>query len=227
VGASVREHLFTLAHGGVLFLDEMGEFPPSVLDALRQPLEDGVVRVARARASATLPARFVLVGASNPCPCGGGPPGACECDEGSRSRYLRRMSGPLLDRFDLRVAVRRPEVDELMGVGVAEPTAVVAARVAQARDRAVARQGVLNAALSAPALDDHAALTPAAHALLRRELETDRLTGRGLHRVRRVARTLADLAGDAATGDRVDEQHVALALALRVRLARAIDRAVA
>jgi len=207
----------------VLFLDELGEFAPSVLDALRQPLEEGVIRVARAHGSATLPARFLLVAASNPCPCGGGAPGECECDEAARHRYLRRLSGPLLDRFDLRVGVDRTHVDDLLATEAAEPTALVRARVDAARAVAVARSGCLNAALTAATLDELAPLGERARALLRAELEAGRLTGRGYHRVRRVARTIADLHGDEA----VDEPHVALALGLRVRLARGRSRGAA
>jgi magnesium chelatase family protein len=213
----LRPGEISLAHGGVLFLDEMGEFPATVLDALRQPLEDGVIRVARARASATLPARFVLVGATNPCPCGGGPPGSCCCDEGARSRYLRRLSGPLLDRFDLRVVVERPAVDDLVTAGGGEATATVAARVSAARELALARGGCLNAALPADRLDELAPLSATAAQLLRRELERHRLTGRGYHRVRRVARTLTDLRGG---GDLVDADRVAEALSLRTPLGR-------
>jgi magnesium chelatase family protein len=199
-------------------MDEMGEFAPSVLDALRQPLEEGVVRVSRARASTELPARFLLVGASNPCPCGGGPPGSCACSESRRERYLRRLSGPLLDRFDLRVVVTRPRVDELLSRRPAESSAMVAMRVAAARRLARERQGGPNAALRGSALDEVAALTSAASALLRHELEHDRLSGRGYHRVRRVARTLADLeavAGSGAPPDEIDEQHIAVALRMR------------
>lgn len=220
----LRPGEISLAHGGVLFLDEMGEFAPSVLDALRQPLEEGVVRVARARASATLPATFVLVAATNPCPCGGGGPGACCCDEGAKARYLRRLSGPLLDRFDLRVVVEPPDIDDLVAAGGGEPTHVVAERVAQARERAIARCGQLNAALTADLLDELAPLDEAASRLLRSELERHRLTGRGYHRVRRVARTLADLRGDP---DPIGLERVAEALALRARVGRATGGGVA
>jgi len=225
--ASLRPGEVSLATGGVLFLDELGEFAPSVLDGLRQPLEEGVVRVARARASTTLPARFLLVAATNPCPCGGGPPGACQCDDTARARYLRRLSGPLLDRFDLRVGVERPHIDELLGgeaVPPSEPSATVAARVAEARRVALDRQGCLNSAIAPASLDEFAPLMPAARLLLRTELERDRLTGRGYHRVRRVARTLADL--DAHVGPLADH-HIALAMQLRVSLRTGIGRAVA
>jgi magnesium chelatase family protein len=214
--SSLRPGEISLAHGGVLFLDELGEFSPMVLDGLRQPLEEGVIRVARARASATLPARFLLVAATNPCPCGGGPPGACECDDGARLRYLRRLSGPLLDRFDLRVGVGRPGVDDLLQSGGGECTSAAAARVATARDAALELRGTLNSEIPASHLDILAPVEPEARSMLRYELERERLTGRGYHRIRRVARTIADLDGDPTAA--VGEQHVALALQLRVRL---------
>ena len=214
--AALRPGEISLANGGILFLDELGEFSPAVLDGLRQPLEEGVVRIARARASATLPAQFLLVAATNPCPCGGGAPGSCECDDGAKSRYLRRLSGPLLDRFDLRVPVHRPGVDELVVGGVGESSAEVAVRVARARQFALERNGTLNASIPGALLDSLAPLEPKAQKLLRAELENDRLTGRGYHRVRRVARTLADL--EPEHHDTVLEQHVVMALQFRVRL---------
>lgn len=215
--STLRPGLASVAHGGVLFLDELGEFSAVALDALRQPLEDGVIRVARANASATLPARFLLVGATNPCPCGGGPPGSCQCDETARARYQRRLSGPLLDRFDLRIGVERTAVDDLMAGGGGEPTAVVAQRVAAARSLALDRAGMLNSAIRPGNLDELAPATPAALHLLRTELEAGRLTGRGLHRVRRVARTVADLYGGHET---IGEEHMALALQMRTSIGR-------
>ncbi|MEI8239670.1 MAG: YifB family Mg chelatase-like AAA ATPase [Actinomycetota bacterium] len=212
---SLRPGEISLAHGGVLFLDELGEFSPVVLDGLRQPLEEGVIRISRARASAALPARFVLIAATNPCPCGGGGPGVCNCDEGARLRYLRRLSGPLLDRFDLRVPVTRPAVDDLLAAGGGEPTTIVAARVAAARRRSLDRIGVLNADIPGPRLDELAPLTVEARRILRDQLEAEHLTGRGYHRVRRVARTIADLEGDL---EQVDERHVVMAMQLRVKL---------
>ena len=221
--AWMRPGEVSLATGGVLFLDEMAEFPAPVLDALRQPLEEGVVRVARARASVTFPARFLLVGATNPCPCGqGGPRGACRCTDAARARYARRLSGPLLDRFDLRVVVTRPDVGSLMGGGETESTASVAERVAAAR--AVARErGVrCNAELPAHRLDELAPLEPGAASLLEHSLRAGWLSARGLHRVRRVARTLADLAGGP---HRLGEEQVCLALGLRAEPASAGEAA--
>ncbi len=213
--AAMRPGEISLATQGVLFLDEMGEFPVAVLDALRQPLEEGVVHVSRAKASADFPARFLLVGAMNPCPCGeGGVPGSCRCSPSARARYVRRLSGPLLDRFDLVVPLRRTAPDELLSGVPGEPTCSVAARVVRARAIAGARGVRCNSELRASSLPSVAALSPRATALLERSVRAGRLSGRGVDRVRRVARTIADLAG--ADGDgAVQEEHVAEALALR------------
>jgi magnesium chelatase family protein len=218
---TMRPGEISLATNGVLFLDELGEFAPTVLDALRQPLEDGVVRLARAKSSVTMPAKFLLLAATNPCPCGEGMPGVCVCDDGAKKRYLRRFSGPLLDRFDLRVAVSRPHVDELLADTPAESSAAVAQRVSRVREMAMLRSGCLNSDLSPDLLDEFAPLTSAAAALLRYHLERGRLSGRGYHRIRRVARTIADLQSANTHSvdhsvNQVDEAHVATALALRV-----------
>jgi magnesium chelatase family protein len=210
---ALRPGEISLAHGGVLFLDEMAEFDVRVLEALREPLEEGVVRVSRVAMRATMPARFVLVGSMNPCPCGyGGPRGACSCSDAALARYRRRLSGPLLDRFDLRIEVHRPEVVTLLGGQSGEPTEAVAARVAAARERARERGVTANVELRGPAVDEHAPLSDGAGQLLLRELRTGRLSARGLARVRAVARTVADLRGD---GDVLSTEHVAVALGLR------------
>ena len=212
---AIKPGEISLAHRGVLFLDELGEFSPVVLDALRQPLEEGVVRVARAAVRVELPARFLLVGAMNPCPCGeGGPPGACRCGPAARARYSRRVSGPLLDRFDVRVEVSRPDVAQLLRGVAEEPSATVAARVAEVRDRAAARGVRANALLAASSIDETAPLTDAATNVLESALRAGRLSGRGVGRVRAVARTIADLRGASA----LDAEHVALALNLRADL---------
>jgi magnesium chelatase family protein len=203
----------SLAHRGVLFLDELGEFEPAVLDNLRQPLEEGVIRVARAAAKVAFPARLLLVGAMNPCPCGeGAVPGGCRCTPSARARYARRLSGPLVDRFDLRVEVGRADVAELLSGESGESTAEVARRVTQARAVAGARDVPANAQLPAWRLDDVAALDRAATRLVERTLRAGRLTGRGLGGVRRVARTIADLGGHDGT---LGVEHVSAALALR------------
>jgi magnesium chelatase family protein len=211
--ALLRPGEISLASNGVLVLDELGEFPPTVLDGLRQPLEEGVIRITRARGSARFPARFLLVAATNPCPCGqGGPPGACRCSDQARSRYARRLTGPLVDRFDLRVDVSRPDPGELLTGPSGEPTAEVAQRVLAARARARRRGVRCNAELPAPRLDELAPVTPGALRLLDMALRVGALSGRGLHRVRRVARTLADLAGRDGP---LAEEDIGLALQLR------------
>ena len=227
--ATLRPGEISLAHGGVLFLDELGEFAPVALDGLREPLEEGLIRVSRAYARAVLPARFQLVAATNPCPCGGGPPGSCECDDVARLRYVRRLSGPLLDRFDLRVTVQRPSIDDLLDASSGEPSTAVAARVAAARAVALDRAGVLNAAWHGDRLDAHAPLTSAALAVLRAEMERGRLTGRGYHRIRRVARTIADLHGvrSGHLAEVLDVEPVEVALSLRTRLRASAVEAVA
>ena len=145
---ALRPGEISLASNGVLFLDEMGEFPTAVLDSLRQPIESGLVRVSRAHASATMPAAFVLVGAMNPCPCGYAGTLRCECSEPMVHRYRRRVSGPLIDRFDLRLMVTVPDRRELTSVEPGESSAVVAERVTRARARAAQRGVATNSRLS-------------------------------------------------------------------------------
>lgn len=209
---AMRPGEISLATHGVLFLDELGEFSVAVLDALRQPLEEGVVRVSRARASVEYPARFLLVAAMNPCPCGeGGPAGTCRCTPAARARYVRRLSGPLLDRFDLVVPLRRTDPEDLLRPPCGEPTVVVAERVTRARRIAGGRGVGSNSQLPASQLDTVVPLTPDATQLLEHHVRAGMLSGRGLDRVRRVARTIADLGGHREIG----EGHVAEALALR------------
>lgn len=212
---SLRPGEMSLATGGVLFMDELGEFPPSVVDSLRQPLEEGVVRVARARAVATLPARFLLVAASNPCPCGEATePGACRCSDTARARYRRRLSGPILDRFDLRLAVHRPDVGDLLADDPGEATEPVAVRVARARAVAGLRGVRANAEIPDGHVDALIPLAEDARRLVEAALRQGRLTARGLGRVRRVARTVADLEGHDPEAP-VLVEHVGLAVALR------------
>jgi magnesium chelatase family protein len=211
--AWMRPGEISVAHGGVLFLDEMGEFSPVTLDSLRTPLEEGVVRVARAHSTVRFPAEFLLIGAMNPCPCGlGGPAGHCNCSPNARARYGRRISGPLLDRFDLRIEVIRPEGRDILRGQQGESSCVVAERVAAARERAQARGVPCNARLDPGSLDTHAALTADALDLLEKQLYEGKLSARGIHRVRCVARTIADLDGG---GDTLDRIHLLEALSLR------------
>jgi magnesium chelatase family protein len=209
----VRPGEISLAHGGVLFLDELGEFSAVVLDALRQPLEEGVIRIARAESRVELPARFLLIAAMNPCPCGEGvTPAACRCTDRALDRYRRRVSGPLLDRFDLRLDVHRPDPRALLHGECSETTAQVAARVRAVRARAVERGVTSNAELSGPVLERVAPLSEGADQLLERALESGRLTARGLRRIWRVALTIADLADHEGP---LRTEHVASAFHLR------------
>lgn len=210
--AHMRPGEISLASGGVLFLDEMGEFAPSVLDALRQPLEEGVIRLSRARGSVEMPARFMLIGASNPCPCGEVNPQLCTCSPQMIQRYVRRFSGPLLDRFDIRIMMNRPAPKDLTSEQPSEPSAVIAERVARARHIAMERQGCLNADISSEILEDVAPLSAGAKDYLHEALSRATLSGRGYHRVRRVARTIADLQGAPPT---VSVENVQSALSLR------------
>lgn len=213
--ATVRPGEISLAHGGVLFLDELGEFPPSVLDALRQPLEEGTIRVSRAARTVAFPARFVLVAAMNPCPCGGGLlPGGCRCSEAARARYARRLSGPILDRFDLRIDVGKPGADDLLGRDRGEPSSQVRERVLQVRRKAAERGVSSNARIPPHRIEELAPLSRKATEVLRRELERGRLSARGLQRVRLVARTIADLRG---AQELLSEEDVRTALGLRTR----------
>lgn len=198
--ASPRPGEASLATHGVLFLDELGEFPVAALESLRQPLEEGVIRVNRAAGTAEFPAAFLLVAAMNPCPCGEGVyQGACSCSVVMRARYRRRISAPFLDRFDLVVPVTRPTPSELLDREPAESSADVAARVRNARKRADSR-GPQDPVLTAAATD-----------LLSQKLSEGELTARGLGKVTRVAQTIADLAGV----DVVNDNHVSEALSLR------------
>ena len=266
--AWLRPGEISCAHHGVLFLDELGEFPAAVLDALRQPLERGVICVDRASASVVFPANFLLVAATNPCPCGWRGVGAssentwsdtggrelvgvatshegaiefgsygatrhndtgavgglafsrkpvCRCTSAARSRYARRLSGPFLDRFDLRLAVDRPDPIDLLDLGGESSTIEVRAKVTEARRCAIERQGCANGRLSSAQVDRFCRLSPASKTLLDGQLRAGELTARGLARVRRVTRTLMDLAQQ--TDDvQLDDQLLYLALELRRRV---------
>jgi len=209
----IRPGELSLASHGVLFLDEMGEFAPTVLDALRQPLEEGVVSIARAHSSVTMPAKCLLIAATNPCPCGAGTPTRCYCTVHAKQRYLRRFSGPLLDRFDVRIHLVKPTTVDLTSDSRGESSAVVAQRVAQVHRISLERQGCLNSAISAEHLDDVAPLSRDAMVWLRRKLDDGHLSGRGYHRIRRVARTLADMHGEY---ELIDSEWVETAISMRV-----------
>lgn len=224
-GSPPRPGEISLAHGGVLFLDELPEFPRAALESLREPLENGCITISRAARRATFPADFQLVAAMNPCPCGwlGAAPSSahsCRCTPDAVARYRARLSGPLLDRIDLRIDVPAVRPSALLGLPEGEPSAVVAARVAGARARALARQGSPNAVLDAATLGDVVPREAAADRLLQQAADRLGLTGRGLHRVLRVALTIGDLqaagvGGAAPATMTMTAAHVAEALQYR------------
>jgi magnesium chelatase family protein len=190
----------SLAHGGVLFLDELPEFPRHSLDMLREPIETGEITLARANCRLTYPARFQLVAAMNPCPCGyaGDPKKPCRCSAAQRMAYAARVSGPLLDRIDLRVAVPRGRPDELLGGTDNESSSSVGLRIQTCQEQQFARQGRRNAELSGRELLRLCALDRAAETLLHQAMEKLDLSARATHRCLRVARTIADLEGRSA-----------------------------
>jgi len=213
-GSDPRPGEISRAHRGILFLDELPEFSRHVLEVLREPLETGQITISRAGAQADFPARFQLVAAMNPCPCGylGDPDGECNCSADRVQKYRAKISGPLLDRIDLQVEVQRPAARLLRSRRpTGETSAAVAARVAAARARQTARAGKLNAELAGRELDRHCRLSAAAEALLALAMDRHRLSARGYQRMQRVARTIADL-GEAAE---IGERHMAEALSLR------------
>jgi magnesium chelatase family protein len=211
-GARPRPGEISLAHHGVLFLDELPEFDRRALEALREPLETGRVAIARAAHTLEYPACFQLIAAMNPCPCGwrGHPRIACRCTPEQASRYRARLSGPLLDRIDLQIELPPPDPG-WMDTPQGEPSKQVRDRVLACRDRQQARQGKLNARLDARELDTHCPLTDDARALFRQALTRLDASGRAAHRILRVARTAADLDGREVVGAR----HIAEGVQLR------------
>ena len=213
-GSVPRPGEITLAHHGVLFLDELPEFDRRVLEVLREPLESGRITISRAARQTDFPARFQLIAAMNPCPCGylGDAEGRCRCTPDQVARYRARLSGPLLDRIDLQVFVPRVEHAVLTAPSApAEGSADVRQRVIQARDRQLQRNGSPNAQLQPGQLEQACDLTPAARSLLDAALTRLSLSARAYHRVLRVARSIADL----AACDQVDGAHVAEAVRYR------------
>jgi magnesium chelatase family protein len=213
-GSSPLPGEVSLAHNGVLFLDELSEFPRPCLEALRQPLEDGRVAIVRGQRTAVYPTRFMLVAATNPCPCGHAPARRCRCTESDLARHRRRLSGPLLDRLDLVVHVERPRASDLARAAVST-SAAERERVLAARERQAARlrgtPAVCNAQMDAALLRRAVDLAAGAEAPLRRAYERGELSARGRDRAVRVARTIADLDG----ADRVARRHVVTALGYR------------
>jgi len=221
-GSSPRPGEVSLAHGGVLFLDELPEFRRNVLEVLRQPLEDGLVTLSRAALSLTYPARFILAAAMNPCPCGyhGDPTHPCRCNPLDVERYRARISGPLLDRIDIHLEVPAVPYQDLVGGAVEESSATVRQRVERARviqrERFRGQRGVhTNASMSTRDLRRWCAISAPVESLLRTAVTRLGLSARAYHRVLKIARTIADLDGSAA----IASSHVSEAIQYR-----ALDR---
>lgn len=212
-GSPPRPGEISLAHHGVLFLDELPEFPRAALEALREPLETGSITIARAARRSEFPARFQLIGSMNPCPCGflGSSTHACRCTPDQVHRYQAKLSGPLMDRIDLHVEVPALPPGELLNTPGGEPTDSIRLRCTQARERATERQGKTNHALAGQEIDTHAQLDPAAHKFLQAAATQLGWSARGTHRTLKIARTIADLAG----ADSTQLAHVAEAMQYR------------
>lgn len=197
-GAHPRPGEISMAHGGVLFLDELPEYSRKVLDVLREPLESGRIIISRAQRSLTFPARFQLVAAMNPCPCGylGDPSSRCRCTSEQVQRYQSQTSGPLLDRIDLHVEVPAIATELLQQAATGDTSQQVQQRVLAARERQLTRQGCSNAELEGEVRDRVCALAEQDHEWFRQAVQRLQLSARGYHRVLKLARTIADLSGD-------------------------------
>jgi magnesium chelatase family protein len=212
-GGNPRPGEISLAHHGVLFLDELPEFDRKVLEVLREPLETGHITISRAARQAEFPARFQFIAAMNPCPCGylGHFNGKCRCTPDQVARYRGKISGPLLDRIDIQVEVPALPQEELLAKTAAESSAAVRDRVGRARERQLARQGKPNAALGPKEIDALCELDESGTTLIKQAIVRLNLSARAYHRILKLALTLADLAGDA----RIQSRHIAEAIQYR------------
>jgi magnesium chelatase family protein len=218
-GQTPRPGEVSLAHRGVLFLDEFPEFNRDVLESLRQPLEDGVITVSRARGHITYPAKFILIASQNPCPCGyyGDPEKQCTCSSNQIIKYRKKVSGPILDRIDLHVEVPRVKFEELTKEEVAESSREIRQRVQAARDRQLKRYKGLkiltNAELSAQQIKKFCQIDEESQELLRKAIDEYHLSTRTYHRILKVARTIADLFGQ----ENISKDHLAEAIQYRTK----------
>ncbi len=209
----------TLAHRGILFMDEFPEFHRDVLEALRQPLEDGVVTVSRAQGTLNFPARFILIAAMNPCPCGNAtnPLKTCICSQGQISKYRRRISGPLMDRIDLHIEVPALKYEKLASEKVSEESSAVRKRVQSARavqqQRFLNQNNSVNSEMNIQQIKEHCQIDSASQQILKNAVNTLHLSARGYHRVLKLARTIADLAGQ----PQILTSHLAEALQYRAK----------
>jgi len=210
----------SLAHRGVLFLDELAHFGRATLESLRQPLEDGRISVARARGSITYPCKFILIASMNPCPCGyyGDPDKECKCSAGEIMRYRRKISGPFLDRIDIHLNVPRVKIDKLMSEKVAESSFEIRKRVEIARKKQNKRfagsKVMTNAEMGIQQIKKYCQLDAKAEELLKNALEKFVLSARAYHRILKVARTIADLAGS----DKITTEHLAESIQYRTKI---------
>jgi magnesium chelatase family protein len=216
-GSPPRPGEISLAHHGVLFLDEMPEFPRAALEALREPLESGTITISRAAQRSEFPARFQLIGAMNPCPCGylGSAQKTCRCTPDQVARYQSKLSGPLIDRIDLHVEVPALAAADLLQARPGESSAIIRERCTAARSRAMTRQGKVNHALQGREIDNFLLLDEAAAKFLHVAAVRLGWSARSTHRALKVARTIADLAGAHTT----QVSHVAEAMQYRRALA--------